>query len=49
MVAVVHRVHEALGDGVAQVGAMRSSVVQHGLVNGIGGLIGKDAGGEARN
>ena len=42
----VERVEEALGVGVAFVGRVRGSVVEHGLVNGVGGLVGEDAGGE---
>ena len=36
-----------LRDRVAQIGGMWRSVVKHGLINGIGSLVGKNAGGKA--
>lgn len=40
-------VNHPLGIGVAEVGAMRWPIVDHGLIDGIGGLVREDAGGEA--
>lgn len=48
-VGAVHGVDEALGKGVALVGRVRGSVVEHRLVDGVGRLVGEDAGGEERN
>ena len=45
-VGAVHSVDEALGVGISLVGGVGRSVVQHGLVDGIGRLVGEDAGGE---
>ena len=45
-VGAVHGVDEALGVGISLVGGVGRSVVQHRLVDGVGRLVGEDAGGE---
>ena len=46
VVATVEDVDHALGVGVALVAVVGRPVVDHGLVDGVGGLVGEDAGGE---
>ena len=47
VVGLVLDVDHPLGVGVAEVGGVRRTVVDHGLVYGVGRLVGEDAGGEA--
>jgi len=47
VVGLVEDINHPLGIGVAKVGGMRGPVVDHGLVDGVGGLVREDAGGEA--
>lgn len=45
----VHDIDHALGVGVAIVGVVGRTLVNHGLVNGVGGLVRENAGRQARN
>ena len=47
-VGTIQGINEALGVGISLIGRMRRTIVQHGFVNGIGRLVGKDAGGLER-
>lgn len=49
VVGPVEDIDHPLGVRVAKVGVMRGPVVDHGLVDGIGGLVREDAGGQARD
>jgi len=46
MVGPVHGVNEAFGIGVPFIGGVWRSIVEHGLIDGVGGFVGEDAGGE---
>lgn len=43
----VHDIDHALGVGVTVVGVVGRTLVDHGLVNGVGGLVGENASGQA--
>ena len=49
IVALVHDIDHTFGVGVTVVGGVRRTIVDHGLVNGVGGLVRKDACREARD
>ena len=48
-VSSVHHVQHALGVAVAEVAVVGRSVVDHGFVDGVGGLVRKNAGGQTRD
>ena len=49
LVRLVQDVDHPLGHGVAVVGVVRRAQVDHGLVDGVRGLVGEDAGAQARD
>lgn len=49
LVAAVEDIDHSLRVRVPLVAGVRGAVVDHGLVDGVGGLVGEDAGGEARH
>lgn len=49
IVGPVEDINHPLGIRVAKVGVMRGPIVDHGLINGIGGLVREDAGGQTRD
>ena len=49
IVALVHDIDHTFGVGVTVVGGVRWAIVDHGLINGVGGLVRKDACREARD
>lgn len=45
-IGTIHGINEAFGVGVTFVGGVGWTIVQHGFVDRVGGLVGKDASGE---
>ncbi len=48
-IGAVHGIDETLGEGISFVRGVGWSIVEHGFVNGVGSLVGEDAGGKERN
>ena len=44
VIALVHHINHSLGEGVSKVAVVRRSVMHHGLIYGVCGLVGEDAG-----
>ena len=42
-IGTIHGINQSFGIGIAFVGRMRRSIVQHGFINGIRRLVGKNA------
>jgi hypothetical protein len=49
VVCLVLDIDHTLSVGIAKVGLVRRTVVDHGLIDRVGGLVGEDAGGKAGN
>lgn len=48
-IGTIHGINEAFGVGITLVGGVGWTIVQHGFVDWVGGLVGKDASGEHRH
>jgi len=49
VVSLVLNINHTLGVSVAKVGLVRRTIVNHGLVDGVAGLVGENASGKAGN